>query len=456
MNTELLVSVVMPVYNAEMYMEAALADILGQTYSNIEVICIDDASTDNSWEILEKYASLDKRLQIYQNVRNSGAAYSRNKGIEISKGSYIYFLDADDRYADNMIEILMDTAIEKQADIVWMTGKSFENDSDIEFGSKALNYYYREIFSDYTNIESMPVDYFNQIPAGTTWKFYKKELIVSSDIKFQDLNSSNDVAFGYLALFYAKKIVHEKSYTNLYFVREHGGVNRISNNRNPHDNFLAYKRIKEVLCDNGNWERYAVRVQKRFIINILTEIANCNEAIGKEFYSFLINEGLEEMQIYHNKENICESSDIMRYIINEFANKEYEDLWFKNIPFLKMRLLNCKDNLVDFLAKIGKRYVLWGTGKNGEILAQFIKENDICGCIGIIDNNQKKWGCSMEDLQIYAPCEVINQVDLIIVSSQLYFNEIYEQIKTLNKNVSIISLLTYLDENEKVEKLMIR
>lgn len=103
-----LVSIIIPVYNAEKYIGKTLESVLNQTYSNFEVIIIDDCGTDNSMNVVRKYA--DERFKIIVNNRNSGIAYSRNLAIGISKGKYIAILDNDD--------IAMPIRLEKQVDFL--------------------------------------------------------------------------------------------------------------------------------------------------------------------------------------------------------------------------------------------------------------------------------------------------------------------------------------------------
>ena len=90
------ISVVIPVYNVENYLEKCLDSILNQTLREIEIICIDDCSIDNSYFILEEYSKKDSRIVIIKNNINKGVSKSRNIGINISKGDYIAFIDSDD------------------------------------------------------------------------------------------------------------------------------------------------------------------------------------------------------------------------------------------------------------------------------------------------------------------------------------------------------------------------
>ena len=92
------ISVVMPLYNAQKYLKESLDSILCQSFSNFELICINDDSSDDTENILKEYQSRDSRINIYKNAERSGAALSRNKGIEVAKGKYIIFLDGDDLF----------------------------------------------------------------------------------------------------------------------------------------------------------------------------------------------------------------------------------------------------------------------------------------------------------------------------------------------------------------------
>ncbi|MBR6327686.1 MAG: glycosyltransferase family 2 protein, partial [Alphaproteobacteria bacterium] len=89
------ISVIMPVYNVEKYLERCLSSICHQTYQNIEIICIDDGSTDKSLEILKQFQARDERIKIIAQ-QNQGASKARNKGLTEATGSYIYFMDSDD------------------------------------------------------------------------------------------------------------------------------------------------------------------------------------------------------------------------------------------------------------------------------------------------------------------------------------------------------------------------
>lgn len=110
------VSIIIPIYNAESYLERCIKSVIGQSYNNIEVILINDGSSDHSGEVCKKYASIDNRI-IYISQKNAGPSIARNKGLELCTGEYIQFVDSDDVLSEKMTETLV-SSMNKNADLV--------------------------------------------------------------------------------------------------------------------------------------------------------------------------------------------------------------------------------------------------------------------------------------------------------------------------------------------------
>ena len=129
------VSVIMPIYNASSYLRPALDSVLDQTLFEIELICIDDGSTDNSLEIIKEYRERDERVRIITET-NAGPALARNNGIRRARGEYIAFIDADDFVEPALLETLYELALKDNLDIaickydIYNSSKArFENSS---------------------------------------------------------------------------------------------------------------------------------------------------------------------------------------------------------------------------------------------------------------------------------------------------------------------------------------
>lgn len=110
------VSIIIPAYNTSRYITKAIESALGQTEENIEVIVVDDASTDNTVEVVKSFT--DQRLKILVNETNKGPSYSRNRALKEAKGEWVALLDSDDWYAPNRLEVLLNVAIAENADII--------------------------------------------------------------------------------------------------------------------------------------------------------------------------------------------------------------------------------------------------------------------------------------------------------------------------------------------------
>ena len=113
------VSVIIPVFNVEKYIDKCLDSIVNQTLVDIEIICIDDCGTDNSIRIVENYALKDERITIIYNSKNRGLSTSRNLGLQIAQGKYVYFLDSDDYLEENALEDLYNISEKNQTEVLY-------------------------------------------------------------------------------------------------------------------------------------------------------------------------------------------------------------------------------------------------------------------------------------------------------------------------------------------------
>lgn len=128
-----LVSVIMPAFNAENFIETAVASVISQTYSNWELFIVDDASTDTTFSKIETLAKQDPRIKIFRNQQNLGTGISRNKGIRAAQGDFIAFLDADDQWKPKKLEIQLRVMQQQDALVC------FSSYLQIDEGGNSLN-----------------------------------------------------------------------------------------------------------------------------------------------------------------------------------------------------------------------------------------------------------------------------------------------------------------------------
>src|SRR5699024_4494271 len=126
-----LISVIVPVYNVEKYVRRCIDSICGQTYSNLEIILIDDGSTDSSGKICDEMAAKDGRISVIHQ-ENKGLSQARNAGLDQAKGEYIAFVDSDDYLSLNMYECLLKSLKENNADVVRCAIKNVYEGENIE------------------------------------------------------------------------------------------------------------------------------------------------------------------------------------------------------------------------------------------------------------------------------------------------------------------------------------
>ena len=132
------VSIIIPVYNVERYLRECLDSVVGQTMTDIEMICIEDCSTDHSWEILQEYVQREPRMILLRNERNSGLSYTRNRGIAVARGEYILFVDSDDYIVNDAAEKMYRIAKENDLDVLrflyidYIESRSEEHTSELQ------------------------------------------------------------------------------------------------------------------------------------------------------------------------------------------------------------------------------------------------------------------------------------------------------------------------------------
>lgn len=199
------ISIIMPVYNAERYLEDSVADILQQTYQNFELICVDDGSGDQSLKILKEFASMDSRIVVLKQEKQ-GAGAARNKGLEYATGKYVLFLDADDRFKPIMLERALAEAQKKELDILLFDAECFDSDTgeklDSEWIIKRWCIPSKAVFSSNDCEDNI----FN-LSHNVAWnKLFRMDFIKDNHVKFQNVTYENDTFFVCVALVLANRI----------------------------------------------------------------------------------------------------------------------------------------------------------------------------------------------------------------------------------------------------------
>lgn len=218
-----MITIIVPVYNSEQYLSMCLNSIIIQTYNNIEIICVDDGSTDNSIKILQEYAANDHRIKIVHN-KNGGVSAARNSGLDIAKGEYVLFVDSDDWIEKSTCELAVHKMEDQAVDIVmWSYIRERGNESkkkiifdrDVIFEDKDIREkLHRRMIGIIGKELSHPE---NADALCTVWgKLYKRSILSSNDIRFYDIRKIGTYEDGLFNLSYFK-YVRKAIFLNQYF-----------------------------------------------------------------------------------------------------------------------------------------------------------------------------------------------------------------------------------------------
>ena len=216
------VSIIIPVYKTEEYIEKCINSVLKQTLKNIEIIFIDDCGNDNSIKIVERYKENDNRIKIHYNEKNLGTAISRNNGIEAAVGEYIAFLDPDDWVDKNFYERLYIKAKKNNLDIVKAERKAVFASNKIDKSS-----YNKNIAEGLKKGRSLACVFTREF----TTAIYKRNLVIENNIKFPELSYSEDTIFLIQATQFAKKFDTCNGTFYHYLQREKSAVRNLDVNR---------------------------------------------------------------------------------------------------------------------------------------------------------------------------------------------------------------------------------
>lgn len=234
-----LISIIVPVYNCEQFLHRCLDSICNQTYSNLQVILVNDGSVDNSESVCKKYIELDSRFELIS-IKNLGSSGARNIGLKNVKGKYISFIDSDDFVSSDYIELLYNNLINYSADISVCDNIYFENKISIDRCTKNII----EIYESKKGVENILLKiYKNELAFIVPWgKLYKTNLF--DGILFPEGKCFDDQATIYKTYLRSSKIVYSKVQAYYYYKN----MNSISNTvylKNPQDFFPIFEeRLK--------------------------------------------------------------------------------------------------------------------------------------------------------------------------------------------------------------------
>lgn len=298
-----LVSIIVPVYNVEAYVYKCIRSLTNQSLQDIEIICINDCSSDDCLYILEQLAAKDNRVKIIDNKENLGVAQSRNLGLEIAQGEYIAFIDGDDYVDSDYYEKLYKKAKENDSDIVKGLCKMIYPN-----GTLKEHWYNRTAISAKKEKLFIPIHYNH----GFGFSIYKKSFLDGHEIKFCNLKNGEDMVFLLKALCYTKNfdVINDSYY--YYYQR-------------PNSASYKYK------------EENAISVLNHFIYQ--TEILNNINLKKKDYLEFFAKHIMPAYELWFFKFKKCNFNEqlyknYVKGLIQIYKLAKYKEA-FKNKIYLR-------------------------------------------------------------------------------------------------------------------------
>lgn len=480
---EVMVSIIVPVYNAEKYLEECMESILSQTYRNIEIICVDDGSTDQSAEIIKSFQKKDKRIHLIQQ-KNQYAGVARNHGFDVAKGEYVMFLDADDYFDQSLVEKMVSAIYGKNADIAICKSKGFDEERKKEHD--LLEALKLELLpeKDPFSKKDIPGHLF-QLTAGWAWdKIYRSEFLKKKNLHFQDIRVANDELFVDLAFAEAERITTVKEVLVTH------RTNVASSIENTREQFwkCSYEMLaaeKEGLEKRGLFPE----VEKSFINRAAGYIAwyACsltNPVFFSEFYTYFQEGAGKELALssYSEKDyddpftyetirkmEQCSEIEFQCSRIKELnkivADRDVYVYELLSIIFetrdMAEKMREQKDKQIEWM-RYGKRWrfpeqlipakskiVFYGFGEVGRDWYHDIQRSEDLDLVMVVDKNYKKF--QGESVKVH-PIEDIKKVDYDYVLITIIEEKIAEEVRNFLIDQGILpEKILWFNRTERAE-----
>lgn len=314
-NTDIKVSVIMPIYNACDYIRPAMDSVLYQTLSEIEVICVDDGSTDHSLNILKEYQARDSRVRIVTET-NAGPALARNNGMRRARGEYIAFLDADDFFEPTFLEALYEIAKRDDLDIA-ISRYDIYNSRRSRFEPVPRTEHSDIYLPGKVTSKNEHPDHILMSTVGSAWnKLFKRSFVEDKQLSFlTDVRMYEDVYFVVTAMSLAERV--GKVFDVLIHHRIHSEQSRAKMFKKYYYQVpVVYRKIKDFLMQNGMYVPLSVsflnlsasRCYK--IFNLLSSEAK------EDLWNMFHNDYADILGWYGHDASAFDSEEIFEFVAN--------------------------------------------------------------------------------------------------------------------------------------------
>lgn len=344
------VSLIIPVYNAEEFLDESINSVLNQTLTDIELVCVNDGSKDNSLKMLEDFAKIDDRIKIIDQ-ENQGCGAARNKALDNAIGDYIYFFDPDDYLVPDALEKLYENAISNNSDFVIFKIASFRDGEPINYDEPGFEF--EKVFND-VDFNNFTFNYraikrHVLLSSFAPWtKFYKKEFLDKyDDFRFHINVAFDDVPFHVQSMLRAKRISYVPEFFYHYRLSNPNSVNNTASN--APDIFKIVDYVENFLKNENFFDEF----REDFIIFKITQLSMYISSSRSEDYFKMVKSDIGEMNFLNSDAYVSiikRNNALRRYdaIVNSNSVRDYELNLSNNADNLK----NYDDNI--YISEIGR------------------------------------------------------------------------------------------------------
>jgi len=420
------VSVIIPVYNSYAYLNRTIHCMQEQFFENIEVIFVDDCSTDDSVNLIMQFMKEDERIKLIQNDNHRGAGTCRNCGLKIATGEYVIFLDSDDYFYPNMFEISYKRAKQENVDVVVFGREIVDVTAPAdEYGVPSImydSYEARVVYGDNATIKDYSQGAF--IPWN---KLVRRQFILDNDIRFQDLPSNNDIFYSFSVITSAKKIV----YVDSILVRYYKSLPASLTSGRVRKNYLPEAIAN---CISYAQRQFCMASRYKVVNGYLLKVIKREIASG------------ENDEIKDKVGRLIEYEDVITWIDSCIKDKVFKN---EDLMFLQtLKLNHIEDNMtveklealglsryIEKLHSLNRKVALWGCGRRGKRWLDLIERNKI-DIDYVIDENTNIQGKVINGFLVQSYESVKDDIDVVLL--MIANTKIVSEVKELVKDKMIL------------------
>lgn len=415
------ISIIVPVYNVEKYLETCLDSILAQTFTDFEVICMDDGSTDRSGDILDAYALKDERLMVIHKD-NSGYGHTMNMAMQIAKGHYIGIVESDDSIESDMYQLLYDTITEYKLDLVKSDFYIMWDNDD-----SSIRKQYCSLTSDhgiYNRVINPKAEQDAFLVEKFTWNaLYKRELVTQNNIRYNETPGASyqDNGFWFQTFYWAERIMFlDRAFYNY---RQDNMFSSVHSRKKVFAMKNEFDFIREFIDAQGETDRNLYRICFHLrMLEYIGTLRRIDLSLKKEFARVI-----EEEHIFYEEQNEASYERMTEDQISIINNP---------VNYVEDVLIGYKEITSEVISGY-KNIVVYGAGVHGEKVVYRVKEvkaEHQTLKVAVTSLNGRSVTCQGENVCELSDCVYDKESSLVILAVKENSDAFREMLDCLRKH----------------------